>query len=890
MTEPAAPKVHTLLAWTGVAFLTLSTLMLYAAPPVHAADNLRLGDNVSPTFESIALALDANQKAYTGSVHVELRVRERTSNFRFHAEEMKLEKIELRPAGGNSRATIDVATKEGPIGLVDATTKTPLEPGNYVLDINFSNDFGTRAVGLYRMEHEGQGYLFTQFEATDAREAFPCWDEPEFKIPYQVTLTFPAAHMAVSNTPVEKETADGGKRTRTFVFRKTKPLPSYLLAMAAGPFEIVDIPGMSVPGRIITVKGQSHLAGAAVQCAPKTLAALEKWFDRKYPFEKLDLIAVPEYAHGAMENPGAITFLASVLLHDPKSTSTSSRRSLSMVMAHEMAHMWFGDLVTMKWWDDLWLNESFADWMGDKIADQVNPEFRIAIDEKQDVQEIMDRDAVASAEAIHRPFDATDDPFENLGTQYNKGKAVLAMFERWVGPENFRKGVLDYIESHAWGNATSDDLWKALSKTSDSDVSGAMATFLDQPGLPIISTEIQLDGRVKLTQKRFSNLGADVPAQLWQVPVALKYSDGKTTRTATVLLKEESQTVSLESDGPLTWVIPDVDAAGYYRWSVPAPMLAQLAGASAKSMNPSERIGFVGNLGALLDTGSVRGDDYLKVVAHFGSETDPIVIRSLANAMEKVRIAFVPDDLSDAFAAYVQKTLRPAFERYGFDVKAGETEDVALLRPTLLEWLGKYGKDESVVAHATQLAQTYLANPAEVDPGIAGISLQLSALHGDRVLWNDYRQRFENAATPAERSRYLLALSEFTDPLLVEEKLRYALAGPLRAQEVLQLTRSMGDTEQGRDHLFRWITENYDAIVARIPPPRVISLARMAGGGCDAQRMEAARAFFAEEGHRVPGTAESLAKVSDQVRDCVDLRQREGAAVAAYLNSLAQSR
>ncbi|HET9887671.1 MAG TPA: M1 family metallopeptidase, partial [bacterium] len=775
MTEPAASKLSTLFAG--------GLLWIFAAPPAFGADPNRLGNNVIPTFESISLNLDADQKDYTGSVHIELLVKASTNTFRFHAEDMKLEKIDLRPAGGRGpRATIEVTTKEGILGIVDVTTKTPLDPGNYVLDIDFSNDFGTRAVGLYRMEYEGQGYLFTQFEATDAREAFPCWDDPEFKIPYQVTLTFPASHLGVSNTTVEKELPAG--ENRTFVFRKTKPLPSYLLAMAAGPFEIVDIPGMSVPGRIITVKGQSNLAGAAIQCAPKTLAALEKWFDRKYPFEKLDLLAVPEYAHGAMENPGAITFLASVLLHDPKSTSTSSRRQLSTVMAHEMAHMWFGDLVTMKWWDDLWLNESFADWMGDKIADQVNPEFRIAVSEKQGVQEIMDRDAVASAEAIHRPHEATDDPFENLGIQYNKGKAVLGMFERWVGPENFRKGVLDYIESHAYGNATSDDLWRALSKTSKSDVSGAMATFLDQPGLPVVSADVQLDGRVKLTQKRFSSLGVDLPAQLWQVPVALKYSDGKTTRTTTVLLKEQSQIVKLESDGPVVWVIPDVDAAGYYRWSVPAPMLAQIAGTGAKSMNPSERIGFIGNLGSLLDTGAVRGDEYMKAVAQFGSETDPVVLRSLAGSLENLRTAFVPDELLDEFDLYVHKTLRPAYERYGFEKQPGETEDVSLLRPTLLEWLGIQGKDESVIAQGTQLAQKYVADPSQVDPSLAGISLQLSAVHGDRALWNDYRERFEKAGTPAERSRYLLALSEFKDPEIVEEKLRYALAGPLRAQEV----------------------------------------------------------------------------------------------------------
>ena len=873
------------MALAGV-FMSLC-IPLTSGRPADAAESLRLGDDVAPTFEAVSLVLDADQKSYTGTVHVELRVKQRTSHFRFHAEEMKLEKILLRRAGtGTKSPQIDVDAKEGKIGLVDIATKTPLEPGNYVLDVDFSNDFGTRAVGLYRVEQDGHGYLFTQFEATEAREAFPCWDEPAFKIPYQMTLVIPAGHMAVSNTPVENETTQGS--TKTVVFRKTKPLPSYLLAIATGPFETVDIPGMSIPGRVVTVQGQSHLAGTAVQVAPPILAALEKWFDRKYPYEKLDLIAVPEYAHGAMENPGAITFLASALLHDPASTSPSSRSSLARITAHEMAHMWFGDLVTMAWWDDLWLNESFADWMGDKISNQVFPEYRIALGEQQSVQEIMSRDAWPSAEAIHQSFEADDDPFENLGTQYNKGKAVLGMFERWVGPEQFRKGVLHYIQSHAWGNATSADLWQALSKTSGNDVASAMATFLDQPGVPYVSAELQLDGRVKLTQRRFLNDGVEAPAQLWQVPVTLKYSDGKSTRTAKVLLREPSQILSLESDGPLAWVIPDVDAAGYYRWSVPPPMLVQLASSGAKSMNPSERIGFIGNLGALLDAGAVRGDDYLRAVAHFGSDSDPMVLLSLPDALEEMKVAFIPDELSGVFAAYVRSTLQPALDRIGLDKKPGETDDVSLLRPKLMEWLGKYGQDSAVIAHATQLAKTYVENPAGVDPALAGISLRLSALNGDQALWNDYRERFETAVTPAERSRYLLALSEFTDSVLVEENLRYALEGPLRAQEVLQITRALNDTDRGRERLYRWLTENYSAIVARIPPPRAGFLPRMAAAGCDPQRLEAARVFFSEPDHAVPGTTESLAKVSDQVKDCVHLRQRESAAVTAYLNGLAE--
>ena len=865
-----------------VACLTLGPA-LGITLPARAEDELRLGEKVVPTFEAIRLVVDSDKPTYTGSVHVALLVKQRTDRFRFHAEEMHIDKISLRRSGAKSGPSLDLDTESGQIGLVTASTKSPLEPGAYRLDIEFSNDFGTQGVGLYRMEVEGRGYVFSQFEAYDAREAFPCWDEPAFKIPYQVTMVVPKSHLAVSNTPVESQSVQGG--LKVVVFRKTRPLPSYLLAMCAGPLEAVDIPGMSVPGRVITVQGQKHLAGLAAQFAPPLLAALERWFDRKYPYEKLDLIACPEYAYGAMENPGAITFVSNLLLHDPKSTSTASRRNLAIVEAHEMAHMWFGDLVTMRWWDDLWLNESFADWMADKIANQVYPEYKIALGQMAPILDVMEGDAQPSAEAIHQHVKPTDSAFENLGTQYNKGKAVLAMFERWVGPEAFRRGVLDHIAAHAWGNATSDDLWRTLSKTSSRDLAGAMATFLDQPGLPLVSVELRPDGRVVLGQKRFLNAGVQARDQLWRIPVTLKYSDGKTIRTSTVLLSEAEQTVSLSSDGPIAWIIPDTDASGYYRWSIPAPMLAQLAADGAKSLSARERFGLVGNLGALLDNGTIHADDYLRVIGQFASEPEPMVLLSVTGALAKVKDAFVVDDLADAFAVYVRGTLRPALDRIGMDKKSGEGEDVSLVRPNLMTWLGKDGRDAGVRARALELGRAYVADPTRVDPTLVNVGLRLSALQGDRALWDDYQQRFEKATVPVERSRYLSALSQFQDPALIERNLDYALHGPLHAQEVLQLTGGLYETSSGRDRQYRWLTENYAAIMARIPPPAATYLPYMASG-CESQRLEAARAFFSDSAHAVAGTAASLAKVSDQVKDCIDLRAREGAAVRAYLNKL----
>src|SRR5258706_9828782 len=330
-----------------------------AAPlgAVETADPGRLARDVVPTFQAVRLVLDPAQAEYRGTAHVELNVARPTAVFGFHAEGPVLSALKLRGAGGE----VPLRHTVGARGLVRAEADRPIPPGAYTLDIDFTAPFDTRAAGLYRATVRGESYAFTQFEADDARKAFPCWDEPSFKFPYQLTVVVPEKDLAVSNTPIESETARGGQKT--VVFKRTPSLPSYLLAIAVGPFDTVPIPGLSVPGRVVAVKGSGGMAAEAARITPPLVAALERYFGRSYPFEKLDLIAVPEFWPGAMENAGAITFAEGILLVDQAASSQQERR-LVEITAHELAHMWFGDLVTMAWWDDLWLNESFASWMG----------------------------------------------------------------------------------------------------------------------------------------------------------------------------------------------------------------------------------------------------------------------------------------------------------------------------------------------------------------------------------------------------------------------------------------------------------------------------------------------------------------------------------------------
>ncbi|MFQ5511785.1 MAG: M1 family metallopeptidase [Candidatus Krumholzibacteriia bacterium] len=862
--------------------LVILALVMYAVPVMAAtAKTTRLDANVAPTSQTIELELDADRVDYRGTVRIELEVDRPTRSFRFHAEEMKLDRVELRGKKGE----VGLKLEPGDHGMFEATAERKLGRGSYTLEIDFSKEYNTRAVGLYRMEKDGLGYLFTQFEAVDARKAFPCWDEPIFKIPFQMTVRIPEGQNVVTNTPVASVSEAGG--VKTVAFRKTKPMPTYLLAIAAGPLESAEIPGLSVPGRVYTVKGQRHLAALAAELTPPILEALEEYFGRRYPYAKLDLIAIPEYWPGAMENPGAVTFADRILLVDPKAASITQRRTLALVTAHELAHMWFGDLVTMAWWDDLWLNESFADWLGEKITARLFPEYKVELWRMRQVQGLMRGDARPSSAPIRKPINTPAEIWEDLGLAYGKGKQVLRMVEQWIGEEAFRKGVVDYVNANEWGNTVAGDLFDALSGSAGRDLEGIFSSFLDQPGYPMVSLALQPDGALKLRQERFVNADVEAPDLKWKVPIRLKYSDGTTTHTRTFLLEE--RTAEIHLDVNVAWAMPDGGAFGYYRWIAPEKMMTHMAANPGETLDERERAAFLGNTRALLSAGEVGGGSYLGLLSAFAKSARPEIVDAMLADLDAVETALVTDDLNDEFAYYVRETLRPALERFGLEAAEGEAKAVSLLRPRMIERLGAHGRQADVRKHCRKLARAYMDDPASVDPTLAGVALRVAAIEGTAEDFEAYKDRFEKARVPAERQRYLSALGAFEDTGLQDRALDYILSGSLRPTELFAIPGGVASTAAGRDKVYRWLTENYDAITAKIPPDFAAFMPFFVSG-CSEERLQAAREFFDHPGHSVDGTAKNLAKVADQVGDCINLREREAAAVADYLSRLAAGR
>jgi alanyl aminopeptidase len=843
----------------------------------------RLGRDVVPVSQSIALDLDPRAPDYTGSVDVVVDVRTTVRSIRFHAEQIELTALSLARTGAAGAAR-PLTASPLPDGQVEAKAEGAIAPGRYTLHADFKNNFDTEAKGLYRLQVAGDWYAFSQFEAVDAREAFPCWDEPGFKIPYTITLTVPSEHVAIANTLEDRITEKDGKRTVTF--KPTRPLPSYLLAVATGPLELVSVPGTSIATRIATTQGQSRLAGTAAAVTPAILKALERYFASRYPYDKLDLIAVPEYWYGAMENPGAITFVDRVLLHDPAATTDDARENLVVDVAHELAHMWFGDLVTMAWWDDLWLNESFATWMEDKITAETHPEFNSVVGEVKSAQRVMELDSRLTTRAMRQPVRSVDSLLQSADAlAYSKGSAVLHMVEAWIGPEAFRSGVLAYLKAHADANATGDDLWNALSRASGKGVKRMLRSFLDQPGVPLVAVEPLSGGRVKLTQARFLNAGAHGPPDaLWEIPVSLRYPVPGGLATERFLLKNRSRVVRLSVKATPAWIHPNADEVGYYRWSLPAELMTRLAAAAPGALVARERVGFLGNAQALLGAGRLGGAEYVRLLESFASDPDPEVIGNVLDGLDKIRETFFDEGHEAEFAPFVRRTLGPVLNRIGTERAPGEPETITVLRPRLLEALGDAGRDDAVLAKMESLAAAAVAGGEGAETSLADTAVHLSAIRGDPALFDLYRRRFESAQVPAERRRYLRALGNFRSPELSARALDYVFTGPLRPQELLSIPRSQAQIPSARAATFAWVKAHYDRLAARIPADFLVFLPAFADG-CSADRVEEAKAFFADPKHAPAGTATEMARVEESVGDCVGVSAREGDSVRRYTTS-----
>lgn len=844
--------------------MIIVSVMARAEAPV----DYRLPPSIHPTGQSVELRLDPALLEYRGSTSIDITVEQASERIGIYQVAMHMPSITL--AGqGVERTLTPTAGEWDMVWLADGK---PIAPGDYQLRIEFSGPYATDSLGMHRVHFEDNDYVFTQFEAMHARRAFPVFDEPAFKIPYQLTINAPVGLTVVSNTPVAaRSEADGWQRVE---FMQTRPIPSYLVAYAVGPLDSVPITGMSVPGRIYTPKGRAGEVGFVARETPKILKALENYFGTSYHYRKLDLLAVPEFAFGAMENPGLVTFRTDLLMVGDKPVGSQAAGVLGVV-AHELAHQWYGDLVTLRWWNDMWLNESFATWMGNRVMESVYPQYETELDLPQ--AGAFPIDELVSAKPVRKPIRVEDDIFEDLGLAYNKGHSILSVVEAYTGPEVFQAAVRDYLKRYAWGNATEQDLWSVISEHGDADVSAIAARYLNQAGFPLVS----VDDQGKVTQTRYQTFGRVAPPQQWLIPLAVKYKqDGVIKQTFTLL---DKQTGSLDIPADVEWLFPDAGANGYYRWKID-PVQFQRLVRDVDALANREKIALLDNSEALLNAGEMSLADYLMVLNRTLADPHPLVFRPALNALEEIGDDFIDAANAEAFSRFVDRALDGRLDAIGLEPRPGEAEGVTQVRPKLVSVLGQFGSDEETYRQIGELAHKYLADPDSVPSDLGKAALSVNARHGDRKEYEAYRKAYKNAQSESMKSN-LLSSMYFTDPEIIKEHLDWSLSDAVPAGEASWGLYMASYVLDDYGILYTWLDENLDALLSKLPPVYHHYLPLATASTCNQANLDKLVAFYQPRSDIYQAY---LAKSVENIENCIARKQRESAALESFLQGYAK--
>lgn len=882
-------------------------------PPVRPIEvpeplpNGRLPDLARPVRYALSLNIDPRLDRFGGVQRIDITVPRPTRVLVLHARELAIRGVTVRPVGGAPMVGIarfrSAARGLGAPEELVLTFDHDVPAGAATLDIVFDGAFGSALRGLYRVRNGNDWYAFTQFEPNDARRAFPCFDEPSFKVPWELSLTVPSGMVAVANMPEVSRNEDSALHTTTVRFAQTPPTPSYLVAFAVGPFDVVEGARSTVPIRALTARGQGGLTRLVLEAAEAQVRILSNYFDRPFPYPKLDLLAVPEFGAGAMENPGLITFREEIMLLDPARAPTAARRVMASVLAHELAHHWFGDLVTMAWWNDLWLNEGFATWMQTRVVDEWQPAFRARMDALRGRGLAMDADALLTARAVRQPVSNTSDAIEAFDwITYLKGAAVLRMLEQWLGEQVFRDGIREYIRSHAWGTATADDLFAAIESVSRQDVAGVANTFLDRPGLPLVRMDVNCpEGStptVTLTQSRYRVAGAGSQGEdtvtnssPWRIPVCLLFeADGGPRRTC-LLLSSNTMTVRLESARRCPrWIHPNADEAGYYRYAITPPVQALFRSETVRTLDAPTRAGLIDNAWAMVRAGQLEADAFLRLLDAFRNERERVVFESIHSAIQVLFDHVTDDSTRPALQRWIRNFYRPLARQLGWDARPNEDDERKLLRRTVLLALGSMADDVAILTEAERRARAYLHDPRSVDPDVAAIAVPLASRRAGAERLEALLTFLQHAPTPADRSIALGALANFEDPAVLRRALDATLTDTVRVQDILRVIFSAAAHPSRRTTVLSWVREHFDGVHTRLPGDAVGRLAGLAAMTCSPEEIAEAERFWRSRVEGLEGAARTLREGLERATQCMALRERQGPRLRTFFANTVRTR
>ena len=860
------------------------SLVAQAAKEALTPPQFRLPASASPERYKIHLTLVPDKDTFTGEIEITLNFKQPASVLWLNSEKLTIKDATLTSGG----QAIAVRVIPEPKDFAGLSFDHPVSAGPAVLHIKYEGEISRKDMaGIFQVKDGGHWYVYSQFENISARRAFPCFDEPGFKVPWQVTLTVPNSDGAFSNTPMLNQTP-GSDGMKTVAFAETKPLPSYLVAMTVGPMEVVDeghTGAKNTQVRIVVPQGHSAEAQYAANATPQIVNLLEKYFGMPYPYEKLDEVAIP-YAGYAMEHPGLVTYGSVIFLMKPDAP-LQIKRVATNVIAHELAHQWFGDLVTMAWWDDTWLNEAFASWMANKIVNEYRPEWKMNIDELNNYQSAMNTDELVSSRKVRQEI-LTNDDIENAfdDITYEKGSGLLNMFESYTGPEKFQHGVQRYLRKYSWKNATSDDFLQEVSGN-DASLAKAFSSFLNQAGVPLVRAKLKCNNgsaKLQVSQERFLPFGSQSPSnQLWDIPMCVKYPAGGTEASECALVTRKDQNLALsKARGCPAWVYANAGQAGYYRVLYELQVFASLA-ENEKGLTLPERVGFVGDISALTQ-GSLPLGEAMALVPKFTKDPEPDVISKTVDIVGDLDEHIIPDQFKPNYRRYLSDLYKQRSEDLGWKDRPDDSPAVRLLRPVLFELMANHAEDPEFIDQSKKLTLAWINDHKALEPDMLGAVLDSAAAHGDRTLFDRLHEAAKNESDELAQFTILHAIGQFRNPEIEKSDMAFLLGDEFDVHQVLFSILGGGPFTPGaRDVAYEFVKQNWDALIAKLPTDSGALLHKVATAYCDEQHRADAEGFFTGRATKYTGGPRNLALTLEKISACVANKNANQASVTEFL-------
>jgi aminopeptidase N len=847
----------------------------------------KLPKEVVPMDYSVRIVPDIDKLTFAGTETVKLNVRSAVRQLVLNALELKIE-----------AASVD--DKELPASAIKTDTKSELltlvlpselPTGEHTLALRFAGKINEQGQGLFYMRYQEHGsgarktMLGTQFEATDVRRFFPCWDEPVFRARFQLTTVVPEDWLAVSNMPVESEKKiAGGKEVR---FAATPPMSSYLNVFVAGELDLIESRSGPTQLRVITTKGKAEMGRYALEATAQILQYYNDYFGVAYPLPKLDQIAIPGGFGGAMENWGGITYYESKLLFDPKSSSAETKQDIYEVLAHETAHQWFGDLVTMAWWDNLWLNEGFASWMGSKCTAHFNPQWEVWLRREfpRDpsrrvgiVKEVaMEGDARSTTHPIQQQV-ATEteanSAFDDI--TYKKGQSFLRMLESFLGEKVFREGIRRYVAAHMYSNTTTVDLWNALSEASGKPVGEIAAGWTEQPGFPVVKVKREQAGKVSLSQERFTvNFTNPSPLE-WKIPLTYEVV-GETPKTLFMAGKVDS-IHNIPSDQALKL---NVNGAGNYRVQYDEASWKLLLGA-LKNLGVEDRVNLLSDTWALVQANRAPIVLYFELVEKLPPSTDLAEREQIIHVLDFINRLLSGSSEQEKFQQYARSLLRPTFDAIGWKAEAEERPAIANLRSSLITALGNLN-DPKIIAACRERFKTFLGNPDSLAPDLRPAIFGVVGRYADESTWNELHNLGLKTTSIEEKQNYYDALADAIDPKLVKKTLPIALTDELPTSRaiflVLRIARESGYPDIAWDFArakMKALLAKADALAANTYAPSLFTFFT------DNSRAEELKTYAKKSLH--VASAPQVAKAVDEIQFQSEFKTRLAPQLSAWID------